>query len=161
MQRRDLFSFGSKLLNKEKGQPFVVRPPYLEDISKLEVCANCQTKSCEASCEERIIFIDKVGKPYLSFESSGCIYCDECAKACESEVLKTNQIKINARFEIDMLSCLSWNQTMCYSCKDKCLDDAISFIGLFRPSMDDAKCTSCGFCVGVCPTNSVKIGEKI
>ena len=30
-------------------------------------------------------------------------------------------------FFIDVLKCLSWNQTMCFSCKDPCLDDAIDY----------------------------------
>ena len=50
---------------------------------------------------------------------------------------------INAKIEINVLECLSWNQTMCFSCKDPCLDDAITFLGMF---------------IKVCPTNAIKIG---
>ncbi len=46
---------------------------------------------------------------------------------------------------------------MCFSCKDPCLDDAIEFIGMFRPEIIDDKCTSCGFCIKACPTQAIEI----
>ena len=109
------------------------------------------------ACEENIIFIQEDFTPKLDFSSNGCTYCDLCAIACPNEVLKLEYKKnIDAKIEIDVLSCLSWNQTMCFSCKDPCLDDAIDFLAMFRPSIND-KCTSCGFCIKVCPTNAIKI----
>ena len=93
----------------------------------------------------------------LDFTSSGCTQCDECANVCPNAVLKLEYKKhINAKIEIDVLSCLAWNQTMCFSCKDPCLDDAIDFLGMFRPSINSS-CTSCGFCIKTCPTNAIKI----
>lgn len=161
MHRRELFSFGSKIFKKDEAQPFVVLPPYLEDVSNLEYCLTCETKECIASCDERILFLDENGKPFVDFLHSGCTYCGVCLEACPHGVLSDINKKIDARFEIDMIGCLAWNQTMCYSCKDKCIDNAISFIGLFRPSIDQQKCTSCGFCAYVCPTGAIRIGEKI
>ena len=44
-----------------------------------------------------------------------------------------------------------------FSCKDPCVDNAIDFQGLFNPTIDLTKCTSCGFCVSVCPTDAIKL----
>ena len=69
-----------------------------------------------------------------------------------------NKRNINAKIEIDILSCLSWNKTMCFSCKDPCFENAIEFLAMFRPSINN-NCTSCGFCIKTCPTNAIKIVE--
>ena len=59
--------------------------------------------------------------------------------------------------DIDLIKCLSWNQTMCFSCKDPCLDNAIKFLAMFRPEINTDNCTSCGFCIKVCPTDAITI----
>lgn len=158
MNRRDLFSFGSKFLKNEEKKPFVVLPPYLQDASKLKVCESCEEKSCVSSCETNIIFTDAYGKPFLDFLNGGCTYCNKCLDACQKNVLENSIVKIKAKFSIDILSCLAWNQTMCYSCKDRCIDHAVNFIGLFRPTINEDICTNCGFCYNVCPVNAIKIG---
>lgn len=160
MDRRDLFTFGKRFTNKEEAKPFVVLPPYLGDVKKLELCVTCEEKSCIEICETKILKLDEFGKPFVDFFESGCTYCEDCMKSCRYEVLGTADKKIDASFEIDMLSCLAWNNTMCFSCKDPCLDNAIKFIGLFRPSINAELCTSCGFCVKVCPANAIRIGVK-
>ena len=159
MNRRDLFSFGTKFFKNEEKKPFVVLPPYLKDIHKLTLCETCEEKNCINSCETNIIFGDANGKPFLDFLNGGCTYCDKCLEACDKNVLEDNTIKIKAKLEIEILSCLAWNQTMCFSCKDRCLDNAINFIGLFRPIINQDICTNCGFCYNVCPINAIKIGE--
>ena len=135
-----------------------MRPPYFEDESLFQTdCQTCDSQ-CVNACELNIIFIQEDKTPKLDFSNSGCTYCDDCAKACPNEVLNIEYKKnINAKISIDVIQCLSWNQTMCFSCKDPCIDDAIDFIGLFRPEIND-KCTSCGFCIKVCPANAIKLG---
>jgi len=39
------------------------------------------------------------------------------------------------------------------------LDNAIEFLGLFKPSIND-NCTSCGFCISYCPTNAIILKER-
>jgi ferredoxin-type protein NapF len=157
MKRRELFSSLASSFNKKEKQEKILRPPYFQDESIFFTnCTSCDGL-CSTACEENIIIIQKDFTPKLDFTSSGCTYCDECANICPNEVLKLEYKKnIDAKIEIDVLSCLAWNQTMCFSCKDPCLDDAIDFLGMFRPSIND-KCTSCGFCIKVCPTNAIKI----
>ena len=159
MQKRELF--GSLVSTFKRGgqeSKIILRPPYFENEDSFIVsCAECDG-ACSDVCEEGIITIQEDKTPILDFDKSGCTYCDECTKACEFGVLMLeNKKDINAKITIDMLKCLSWDKTMCFSCKDVCLENAIDFLGLFRPEIDIEKCTSCGFCIGVCPTEAVKV----
>lgn len=158
MERRELFSSLASSFTKKEKQEKIIRPPYFknEEIF-LTNCIECSDKKCSIVCEENIILILENSTPAISFENNGCSYCDECANACEHEVLNLEDKKnINAKIEIDPLSCLSWNQTMCFSCKDPCLDDAIDFLAMFRPEINE-NCTSCGYCIKYCPTSAIKI----
>jgi len=161
MERRELFSsLASSFTNKkEEKLERYIRPPYFSNESDFTtVCNNCTDKSCTKVCEVDIIEIKEDGTPILNFAQSGCAYCDDCANVCQYDVLKLeNKKNINAKFSIGLLECLSWNQTMCFSCKDPCLDDAIKFLGMFRPEIDENLCTSCGFCLKVCPTNAITL----
>jgi ferredoxin-type protein NapF len=165
MERRELFSslassFRKDEQNEQEKDLKVnkIRPPYFVDEYDFhKECINCDGK-CSNFCEEHIIKIGEDKTPFLDFSSSGCTYCDECAKACEYEVLDIeNRRQINAKISIDITRCLSWNQTMCFSCKDPCIDDAIQFLGMFRPEIISDKCTACGFCEKACPTEAIKI----
>jgi len=157
MKRRELFSSLASSFKKDESQEKIIRPPYYNDQSDFHTdCQTCNNE-CIAACELNIILIQEDNTPKLDFSNSGCTYCDDCAKACPTDVLNIeNKKNINAKISIDIIKCLSWNQTMCFSCKDPCLDDAIDFIAMFRPEIND-KCTSCGFCINKCPTNAIKI----
>ena len=164
MERRELFSsLTSSFLKqddlKEESESKILRPPYYKDESDfLKNCINCDGK-CSNFCEEQIIKIAEDKTPYLDFTNSGCTYCDECAISCdEYDVLSIeNKKQIDAKISINIVKCLSWNQTMCFSCKDPCLDNAIEFLGMFRPEILSDNCTSCGFCIKACPTNAIEI----
>ncbi len=158
MKRRELFSSLASSFNKKKKQEKVIRPPYYENEEIFfSNCIDCINKECSTVCDENIIVIQDDGTPKLDLQISGCTYCDECANACPNEALDINFKKnIDAIIQIDVLSCLSWNQTMCFSCKDPCNDNAIEFLAMFRPSITN-NCTSCGFCISTCPTNAIKI----
>lgn len=158
MKRRELFSSLSSSLKKNEKTENCIYPPYFNNQNDFKShCIKCEG-ICESVCETQIIKIKENKIPYLDFSNSGCTYCDECAKVCPYDVLSIeNKQHINVSITIDILKCLSWNQTMCFSCKDPCLDDAIEFIGLFRPEINQ-NCTSCGFCLNSCPTNAIQIG---
>jgi ferredoxin-type protein NapF len=161
MDRRELFSslFSSK--SKEKKEIIVSPPYYCDEDSFSKECISCEDTPCITFCQEKIIVLKEDHTPVLQFQNSGCTYCDECAIHCPKEVLSVeNKAHIDKNFEIDMLQCMSWSNTMCFSCKDPCLEDAIEFLGIFKPSINLEKCTSCGFCVGVCPTNAIILKEK-
>lgn len=157
MQRRELFSSLASSIKREKKQEKPLRPPYFSDKSLFHnECNKCDGK-CAAVCEEDIIRISDDKTPYLVFFTSGCTYCDKCAVSCEFGVLKVEEKKpIEAQITIDKSKCLSWGHTMCFSCKDPCLDNAIDFQAMFMPIIND-KCTSCGLCVGRCPTDAIQV----
>lgn len=157
MQRRELFGSLASSLKGEKKQEKLLRPPYFSDESLFHnECNRCDAK-CATVCEEDIIRIADDKTPYLIFSKSGCTYCDKCAFACEFGVLSIEHKKlIGATVFIDKKSCLSWNHTMCFSCKDPCLDKAIDFQAMFMPIIND-KCTACGFCISRCPTDAIKL----
>ena len=163
MDRRELFTSFLKPSKEKKqdNQGAVVRPPYFNNLDSFyKECIECDG-ICSTLCEENIIIIGEDKTPYIDFKFGGCTYCDECAKGCPKDVLSLEDKKnINVGIEINMLECLSWNNTMCFSCKDPCLDDAIIFTAMFKPFIDENKCTSCGFCISRCPSEAIKIGEK-
>ena len=145
------------MVKKEEATASVVRPPYHRDASLFQtLCPQCDAKACATACEEEIIVIMDDGTPMLDFSKRGCTFCDRCSEVCDAGVLDdVTKTKIEAKFEIDMLKCIAWHQVMCSSCKDPCLEDAIVFLGLFRPEIDPDRCTACGWCVPVCPTNAI------
>ena len=158
MKRRELFSSLASSFKKEDKQELIIRPPYFNDEALfLEDCIKCEGL-CAPVCETNIIVIQEDKTPKLDFSNNGCTFCDECANVCPGEVLKPEyQKNIDVKVSINVLKCLAWNQTMCFSCKDPCLDNAIDFLGMFRPEIND-KCTSCGFCLKVCPADAIEIG---
>ena len=160
MQRRELFSFLSSSLKGEekKEKTVLLRPPYYNDEDAFDrECQNCDGL-CATSCQEQIIIIGEDKTPRLNLIQSGCTYCDDCATACEPGVLKLEDKKlINAGIRINESSCMSWQGIMCFSCKDPCLEDAIEFKAMFMPTIDQEKCTSCGFCISRCPSYAIDI----
>jgi len=162
MERRELFSFLSTSIKdaaKEK-EDIVLRPPYCKDLSVFDKgCQECDGK-CATLCQEQIIVIGKDKTPYLDLSVSGCTYCDDCAIGCEYDVLKLeDKTTIATNVVINTNLCMSWDGVMCFSCKDPCLEDAIIFKGMFTPSIDQDKCTSCGFCISRCPSYAIKLED--
>ena len=163
MNRRELFtSFGASLKGEapKKEDPFL-RPPYFKNEALfLKECPSCQNK-CDTVCEVEIIQIAQDGTPYIIFNDQGCTYCDACADVCESGILNLEDKRhINAKIEINKNRCLSWNHTMCFSCKDPCLDHAIDFQAMFMAQINE-KCTSCGFCISRCPVDAIDIVKVV
>jgi len=127
-------------------------PPYFQNINDFINCLNCSDTPCVEGCEEGIIQL-KEGFPYLNFFKSGCTFCDKCAQLCPNEVLKVEWKRERlGSVIIDPNQCLAWQGVVCSSCQDICEENAIGFIGgMFKPVVDEKKCTGCGFCISVCP----------
>ena len=170
ISRRGFFKSITKPLrqSEEENAPPLIRPPYIKDKSLFQSeCPSCETLACVTSCDEKIIVIDRETKtPTLDFSKNGCTFCDECAIACERDVLslddEVNGTYLNAIFQISIDNCVAHQGVICYSCKEPCIDDAILFNGMFNPIIDNEKCTACGFCISRCPTkaiNYIPIGE--
>jgi len=132
-------------------------PPYFEKKDDFQNCIECESKDCLTACEEGIIHIENEF-PVINFGKNGCIFCDECAIACEKNVLDTKHKKnhLNAEIIINPAKCIAWNQTICFSCQDICEESAIIYKGMFNPVIDLEKCTACGFCISVCPAYAME-----
>lgn len=135
-----------------------LRPPYAFLTELFDsLCLTCKDTPCVASCEEEIIVLDHDRIPSLLFTKSGCTFCKECALSCPKGVLQGDSLPlIKALFKISTQTCMAWNSVVCNSCADVCDEKAITFFGMFRPVLDKEKCTACGFCFGVCPTQAVE-----
>lgn len=160
MHRRELFGRMGRLFETQKSS--YIRPPYYED--RQSFYAHCQVcdGACATACEEGIIEILADKTPSIEFGKSGCTYCDKCALACGFGVLKLEyKALIHIELSINTQSCMSWSQTMCFACKEPCLEDAIIFEGLFRPTINQARCTHCGFCLSRCPTNAIELKPRL
>jgi ferredoxin-type protein NapF len=161
MQRRELFKNLSKKIKKDTPETIIIRPPYFLNEDDFSKCLECEGV-CKNVCDENIISLLEDKSPQLIFENGGCTYCDECAKVCPNDVLKLEYKKtIEAKIIINELMCLSWQKTMCFSCKDPCLDNAIDFQGMFYPTINQDLCTSCGFCIKYCPVSAIKITPSV
>lgn len=153
----------SAIAHKDDAE-LIIRPPYVKEEALFDqMCPSCQAP-CRTVCQEEIIKLTQSQSPYLDFSKSGCTFCDACAVACEALhkdeavlLLSMASKKIETKIYIDQNSCMAWHHTMCFSCKEPCVDDAIHFEALFKPVIDTQVCTSCGFCVSVCPTHAIKV----
>ena len=165
MNRRELLKSFAKPFTNDTSQPNeILRPPYSkgsDDIFK-DTCIKCENKNCAKVCQENIILIQEDGTPKLEFAISGCTYCDECAKACNYGILDVaDKQNFNIRFVLDSKKCISWDNTICFACKDPCLENAINFNGMFNPDINNIVCTSCGFCIAICPSNAISFKTNI
>jgi ferredoxin-type protein NapF len=134
-----------------KPKPFA---PFI-DHSKLSACMTCQEHKCVTSCPTNIIIIES-SQPVLDFSLGGCDMCGECFDSCDVGVFSVKEdTKVNAKIILDVTACMAYKGTICKSCYDPCDEKAIVFAGLFYPQIDMVKCTSCGFCIRVCPTNAI------
>ena len=147
------------LFRRVKNSPLklFIYPPYFEKREYFLKCIECESKDCLTACEEKIIVIEN-DIPIINFGKNGCTFCDKCALACKNGVLKIEykKEKLNADFIINPSKCIAWNQTICFSCQDICEENAIIYNGMFNPAIDLEKCTSCGFCISVCPVNAIE-----
>lgn len=152
-------AFASLLPSSRTKQASAIRPPYAKKGMVFEThCFTCKDFACVEACEEGIIALDEKNVPHLVFDHSGCTFCQACALACSGGVLDVHaSSEIKAKFLIDIPSCLAWNGVVCASCADVCPTKAITFLGIFRPMIEQDLCTRCGFCYGVCPVKALNV----
>ncbi len=150
--------FLSLFLRRLQSSPAVIHPPYAADETKFSgVCPDCSGR-CVAVCPQKIIKRAVSGIPQLDFSVDGCTFCTACAEACELGVLDQEGAgRISAQIHLDFNTCLAWNGTICQSCEDACPEEAIFFNNMKNPNIRKDVCTSCGFCILVCPVGSIQI----
>ena len=154
MDRKELFHS----LKNDYIKEYYIRPPYYEKEELFDALCPVCNGDCAKVCETNVIDLLENKTPILNLSKNGCTYCDKCAQICKYGVLTKEYKKlINVTITINSNKCLSWQGTMCFSCKDPCLDNAIEFKnGIFYPNITDS-CTNCGFGIKYCPANAIDI----
>lgn len=127
-----------------------------------EVCLSCKNHTCLTHCPENIIALNPDNLPTLDFTSSGCVFCEGCLNACfehngEHRGFDRAKSQTQVIMKINPSSCLAWNKSICYSCKDVCPKE-IKYLGMFYPEI--LSCNGCGLCISRCPNDAIKM-ERI
>ena len=138
-----------------------LRPPWaIDEYDFVELCKNCS--ACSTACPESIIDFDSRNQPIINFNKGECTFCTDCVSVCETGAL-SKFITDNPWSAKVMLGngCLAEQKTMCRSCGEVCEHRAIHFplsaSGIISPEIDTEKCTGCGACVSICPTQALNV----
>lgn len=152
LTRRAIFT---KLTGSEKSEPGIIAPPFF--LGKFE-CQDCEAP-CVKACHSNLL---KFENDIVKFETFGCDFCGDCAKACERGVLDPElEPCIEAVTQINVNACVAWNGVICYNCQDACRGKkAIEFFGMLRPQIKADICDNCGFCVSACFVGAINIKPK-
>ncbi len=154
ISRRELF-FGRPVARKTG-----ICPPGATPES-LVACTGCGL--CAERCPSGIIDLAG-GVPSIDFSRGECTFCGECAAACPAPVFVE---KGAARFphvaSVDD-ACLARRNVACQSCGECCPVQAIRFRprigGAFLPELNEALCSGCGACLGVCPVGAIGLHAR-
>lgn len=144
-------------MRSRPAQPGTIRPPWSREASLAEHCTKCG--DCVAACPEQILRLDTGGLPEVDFSHGACTFCGDCAKSCTVPVF---DLARSPAWHLDIVvsdQCLPKRGILCESCRDVCLDGAISFARSPGrtpiPVISAADCTGCGACISVCPAGAI------
>jgi len=138
-----------------------LRPPWsvAEDIFT-DVCTRCG--ECLAACPEKILIRGDGGFPGVDFQRGECTFCRACVDACpEPAFLDTAEHAPWQQTATISQDCLCQRGVVCQNCRDACPESAIRFPprlgGPALPVLDGDRCTGCGACVAICPSQVISI----
>lgn len=139
-----------------------LRPPWaIPEDAFLDACTRCG--ECIRACPSHVVVDRDAGYPSIDFSFGECTFCGDCVAACKSGALRQRdgQPPWTARAAIGE-DCLAQQRVECRICGDLCAAGIIRFKpqlgGSSLPLLDHERCTGCGACVAVCPTQAIKVG---
>lgn len=128
-----------------------VRPPGFQG-GREAGCYGCD--ECSRACPAGIIAgIDGVEGPVLDFSRGSCTFCRLCVGNCPHGVLESPKEGKRPALGIarcDARLCLASFQG-CFSCVERCPQEAITARPGEAIAIDPHRCTGCGVCEYVCP----------
>jgi ferredoxin-type protein NapF len=138
------------------------RPPWAP-VEK-DFTARCdRCGDCIPACPEEIIHAGSGGFPEVDFAARGCTLCGDCLTACGGKALRGDPMT-DAPWDLVAEigdTCIARHGVVCRSCGEACGEGAIRFRlrvgGAAEPLLDRGICTGCGWCVGVCPVQAVRV----
>jgi len=158
---RRSFLRGRSLHNKS-GSTAPNKPvlPWAKSSNILDNCSRCEL--CITECPEEIIRSGDGGFPTIDFNAGECVFCEKCANICPEQVFDLAPFTVAEAWDLKAIikpDCLAKKSVQCQACQDHCETRAIEF-NFFQqsipvPSVSTDKCTGCGACVAICPTNSI------
>jgi MauM/NapG family ferredoxin protein len=156
-----------KFLEKLAGRRPPLRPPgaVLENEFEKQ-CIRC--RKCVEVCPYDSILVahgewgTKVGTPIIYAREVPCYLCMECPPVCPSDALLPITQKEKVKMGLAALNettCLPFNGVICRACYERCpiYREAITLREEIYPTVHADKCTGCGICENVCPTNPASI----
>ncbi len=99
------------------------------------------------------------GYPVIIPREEPCYLCDEflCISACTPKALTMDNTHLAlGRLNLNEQTCLAFNNHYCFTCVNNCPEtgEAIYSDKLGRPVIVEDKCTGCGICINVCPSEN-------
>ncbi len=136
-------------------------PPRLAGVVASGACTGCGGP-CAGACDRGLIQFHSdrhypAATPYLDFAETGCTFCGRCDAACPASDDHDSAATALGYAQLDTARCLAWRQVLCLSCMGRCPLQAIQWDPRKRPSVDLARCSGCGACVGVCPEGAIAV----
>ncbi|MCP4571400.1 MAG: 4Fe-4S dicluster domain-containing protein [bacterium] len=61
---------------------------------------------------------------------------------------------------LDPAECVAWGRGLCDRCEKACPEQAIVFVGMMNPRIYHQRCTLCGDCGPVCPTDAIVLRPR-
>jgi ferredoxin len=130
----------------------------LYDRDKCNGCA-----ICIQACPKEAINLNPVGASIrgeieeapVTIDLEKCVVCGLCAALCPEEALGVDitaeSIEFEGEISVDVDKCPKG----CNTCEEVCREDAIKIDE--KVELDEKKCTYCGACVIVCPSEAITL----
>ena len=138
-----------------------LRPPWaVAEPLFIDACSRCG--DCINQCPEVILIKGSGGFPEVDFSRGECTFCGDCVKNCQTDALQQFEQLPPWNYHATISdACITHKQVVCRSCVEQCEPEAITLTpqpgGVGTPELDSERCSGCGACVSVCPSQAIQI----